>query len=243
MGRKRLKITLNDEDINDILEMNRRGYGVKYISSYIGCSRVTVYRVFEANNVTDHKDTVRAWTPEKEELLITRYQSGVEIYKIARELGRTKDSIYDRISKLRADGRLPKKPKGQRAELAANRLYKIPPGTRFTRLTVIEDRYEGKTSRTLVRYDCGTELVVHRIRLMHGQTKSCGCLRRDLMGKAYPRVFVEYQGKKRSIRELSELTGIKGSTLYSRLRTMPVENLFAPLTKRTGRCKKNTTTS
>ena len=62
-------------------------------------------------------------------------------------------------------------------------------GQRFGRLTVLERAGSYKTSSdfptTLAlwrcRCDCGTECVVLGQNLRRGQTRSCGCLRRDMM--------------------------------------------------------------
>jgi hypothetical protein len=53
-------------------------------------------------------------------------------------------------------------------------------GKRFTRLLVIS--YEGQHkggANWLVRCDCGEERVVKRRKLLSGEQKSCGCLRRE----------------------------------------------------------------
>lgn len=56
----------------------------------------------------------------------------------------------------------------------------IPPGTEFTRLTVISELPSDKgKSRSLVRCKCGTEFPVRNAQLLNRQTKSCGCLQRD----------------------------------------------------------------
>jgi hypothetical protein len=78
----------------------------------------------------------------------------------------------------------------------ANRkpLSKILHGvTRFGRLIVVGDApsmiaasgFEARCA--LVRCDCGTEKIVRAVCLRHEQTKSCGCLQRELLGKAATR--------------------------------------------------------
>ncbi len=62
--------------------------------------------------------------------------------------------------------------------------------TRFGRLTVLGDApskfaasgFEARCA--LVRCDCGTEKVVRAGELRNGQTQSCGCLQRELVGEA-----------------------------------------------------------
>lgn len=62
-------------------------------------------------------------------------------------------------------------------------------GQRFGRLTVLERagsyRICGESQTTLAlwrcRCDCGTECVVLGQNLRRGQTRSCGCLRNDML--------------------------------------------------------------
>ena len=62
-------------------------------------------------------------------------------------------------------------------------------GQRFGRLTVIEraDDHVGPSGRKHVvwrcKCDCGNEVIVRSVNLKSGHTKSCGCLRRGLLGK------------------------------------------------------------
>lgn len=51
----------------------------------------------------------------------------------------------------------------------------IAPGTRFGRLTVLIDNGIAMD----VRCDCGKRKTVKRGNVIHGHTKSCGCLRRE----------------------------------------------------------------
>lgn len=62
--------------------------------------------------------------------------------------------------------------------------------TRFGRLTVIGEAPHSvaasgfKARNALVRCDCGVEKVVRATCLRFGQTASCGCLQRELLGEA-----------------------------------------------------------
>ncbi len=50
-------------------------------------------------------------------------------------------------------------------------------GQRFGKLTVIQDfGTQGKNHLWLCRCDCGNEALTTQDHLLHGQTKSCGCL-------------------------------------------------------------------
>lgn len=55
----------------------------------------------------------------------------------------------------------------------------ILPGTRFFRLVVLS--HDGGKD-ALVRCDCGTERTMLRINLTNGNSKSCGCARRETLG-------------------------------------------------------------
>ena len=59
-------------------------------------------------------------------------------------------------------------------------------GQRFGRLVVIERAprppyYEGTYAWWRCRCDCGNETVVRGRRLTNGETKSCGCYKRDVL--------------------------------------------------------------
>lgn len=57
-------------------------------------------------------------------------------------------------------------------------------GERYGRLTVISHAgCWGNATRWKVRCDCGVEFDVSRPNLVHGWTRSCGCLRSE-MGRA-----------------------------------------------------------
>lgn len=67
-------------------------------------------------------------------------------------------------------------------------------GQRFGRLTVIK-RAENKGNKTmwLCKCDCGNEVISEGSSLKNGDTKSCGCLRREKTGKRY---FKDLTGQK-----------------------------------------------
>lgn len=56
-------------------------------------------------------------------------------------------------------------------------------GEKFGRLTVIEraPNRNGKITQWLCECECGTELVVQAVHLRTGHTRSCGCLKRDMI--------------------------------------------------------------
>lgn len=56
-------------------------------------------------------------------------------------------------------------------------------GTRFTRLVIISEQHTGgKHPRVVCRCDCGTVREYHLDNLRQGRSRSCGCLRADLVG-------------------------------------------------------------
>lgn len=57
-------------------------------------------------------------------------------------------------------------------------------GRRFSRLVVLrreDDIPEANVTYWRVRCDCGVEFNVARTNLVAGNTRSCGCLRREMM--------------------------------------------------------------
>lgn len=91
--------------------------------------------------------------------------------------------------------------------MAKSRKNLIQPGMQFERWTVLESA-PGEDKKWLCRCQCGTERVVSERGLLYGESKSCGCLRRDksreasshdLIGKVFGDLTVtgkaEYQRK------------------------------------------------
>lgn len=55
---------------------------------------------------------------------------------------------------------------------------------RFGRLTCIAFDHRDENNRGAiwkVRCDCGVEFLAYRINLINGSTRSCGCLRKDML--------------------------------------------------------------
>lgn len=64
-----------------------------------------------------------------------------------------------------------------------NKGFNLPVGTKFGRWTIVgapERRGQGKNSKWPCRCECGQERMVHGTNLVHGLTRSCGCLRREV---------------------------------------------------------------
>lgn len=55
-------------------------------------------------------------------------------------------------------------------------------GQIFERVTILDGlaEYDGKNTKVLCRCECGSNVKVRLDSLVHGLTKSCGCLRREL---------------------------------------------------------------
>ena len=76
------------------------------------------------------------------------------------------------------------------------RYERLKPGQVFGRLTVLEESappteytaYKGRWYRC--RCQCGNTVVVRRDALVSGNTKSCGCLRRDVGLERFKRVRI-----------------------------------------------------
>lgn len=61
----------------------------------------------------------------------------------------------------------------------------VQAGERFGRLVVVRRAADGarRKVRFLCRCDCGNDVTVLADSLRNGTTKSCGCLRRELMAR------------------------------------------------------------
>lgn len=60
--------------------------------------------------------------------------------------------------------------------------YRAIIGCRYGRLTVISQYRAGERSEWTCRCDCGAVAIVRRSNLVSGNTRSCGCLQRELRG-------------------------------------------------------------
>ena len=57
-------------------------------------------------------------------------------------------------------------------------------GHRYGRLVAIEERYRiGHRSYWLCQCDCGNTAIIAKSDMRHGYTRSCGCLRREMLIK------------------------------------------------------------
>ena len=61
--------------------------------------------------------------------------------------------------------------------------YKITPGQKFNRLTVVQRTYGRNRTTVLFKCECGTEKDLEYWMVVRGTTKSCGCLRQDILDK------------------------------------------------------------
>lgn len=69
-------------------------------------------------------------------------------------------------------------------------------GQKFGRLTVIETSKNFKRRYVKVRCDCGTEKMVQIYDLLHEKTKSCGCLRKQLLKERYAEEAQNHVGER-----------------------------------------------
>lgn len=76
------------------------------------------------------------------------------------------------------------------AQVAVRRILKMPapipmvPGDRYGRLTVVHEKPKSETCGRMVlcRCDCGAEITIPFKSIRTGNTSSCGCLRREMVG-------------------------------------------------------------
>lgn len=108
---------------------------------------------------------------------------------------------------------------------------RLDAGSRYNRLTVLEEDTSMNTGATWVRCrcDCGNITVLRAYDITSGMIKSCGCLWKELTRARATKV--EYDGRSLTISEWSEETGISAEAIKGRLRRgWPIEvALTAPL--------------
>lgn len=73
-----------------------------------------------------------------------------------------------------------------KVKIKSGRPLTVHPGDRFGMLTVLERVEDGprRQVRYLCQCDCGNRVTVRALSLRCGDTKSCGCLRRERMRAA-----------------------------------------------------------
>ncbi len=75
--------------------------------------------------------------------------------------------------------------KGGRTRRSLMKRLKINPGDRHGKLTIIEEVFGKRQRRFKCRCDCGNETIVRLGDLRSGNTKSCGCLKKERKPKNY----------------------------------------------------------
>jgi hypothetical protein len=115
---------------------------------------------------------VNAWTEEQDGYLRANHEVNTK-QQLAHALGMTYARVKKRMVKLGLCGHDPLAVRYNQAD------YDI--GKKHNRLEIISHPYRGEVSgipRTVVlcRCECGTEREVKLTSLLHGHTKSCGCL-------------------------------------------------------------------
>ena len=98
---------LTDSDKVDIRQMTLAGKSADYIANWIGCCAQTVRRYKNIMGFGTEHYGKRYWKKKDNETLINMYNEGVPLADIADKLGRTREAIIIRCSKLRAKGVLP----------------------------------------------------------------------------------------------------------------------------------------
>lgn len=88
------------------------------------------------------------------------------------------------------------------------RRIEVKPGELYGDLTVIREVESKGKRHFLCECACGQKVTVRLGHLRSGHSTSCG------------RCGVEFNGKRRTIREWAELHGLNESTLRARLKTM-----------------------
>ena len=120
-----------------------------------------------------------AWTDIEEATILRMREDGAERAEIAVALGRSENTLQKRIHKLQAQGRLG----------AAKREIESLVGRVFERLAVLErcgDVVGSKGQRYaawLCKCACGNTASVKHYNLLYGYTKSCGCIRAEIVAQ------------------------------------------------------------
>ena len=101
-------------------------------------------------------------------------------------------------------------------------------GQRFERLTVIarasDDPYRCSQPRWHVRCDCGTEKIVYGTALQSGNTRSCGCLGREVRQRMHAEAEARHPPKIKRVRSKSmkrEMTKRRMQRLYAMIDSQP----------------------
>ena len=83
-------------------------------------------------------------------------------------------------------------------------------GKRFGRLTVIRRSYlNNNKTYWLCKCDCGAEKIIRRDKLRSGNTKSCGCLQKEVMGNMR-RMKVGFGNMRKAIRNYKRSARMRG---------------------------------
>ena len=102
-------------------------------------------------------------------------------------------------------------------------------GKKFGRLTVIKREYpnRNRTAMWLCKCDCGKKKIIRGSALRNGQTKSCGCLRKEISSKKMKDNPIGKIGARRLIQGLSSFR----ETIASYRRRAKIRGLDFELTQ------------
>lgn len=95
------------------------------------------------------------------------------------------------------------------------RRIEVKPGEEYGDLRVVREVESRGKRHFLCKCDCGQQVTVRLGHLRSGHSTSCG------------RCGIEYQGKRKTIREWASLYGLNESTLRARLKTMGIQEALS----------------
>jgi transposase len=142
------------------------------------------------------------------------YISGMSLRGLAAKFGVTHQCISGKLRKCGTEMRTSAASKGT---VRKSRLVLIPIGSKFGRLTIVgPPEYKARDPFYPVRCECGTQKKVMHYSLKNGDTRSCGCLRKDIR-KAEREELRRLYESGLSLRQIAKIKGVTFATINQRL--------------------------
>ncbi|MEM5592763.1 hypothetical protein AAHH67_15340 [Niallia circulans] len=196
---------MNDKEI---IEDYNSGLGISTLVKNYNVSQNKIHQILNSNNVPIRSKGGRKTFLTNSQIteMISLYNKGFSLSKLESEFKVSKE----RIKTILRDNNI--------IVREYNTYKNIPVGSKFNRLTFIEELKERKNNKIqwLVQCKCGNQKIVMKPDVLSNKTKSCGCLKNegrlvydDRVELVMRNLFTEYKNSARKRFYLFELDFIE----------------------------------
>jgi len=154
----------------EIIEKYNSGIGISTLVKNYNVSQNKIYQILNNNNVSIRNKGGRKTSLSNHQIteIVALYNKGFSLSKLESKFKISKERIK---TILRENGIIVR---------GYNTYKNIPVGSKYNRLTLLEELKERKNKKIqwLVQCECGNQKVVLKPDVLSNKTKSCGCLKK-----------------------------------------------------------------